>query len=148
MKSIASAHSQRDLADPKRDLADPKRDLADPKRDLADPMTPEQFYDQLSRTHNLDGESRLLFAVLEDAIRCYTIAARSRLRSHQRELAEVTEWVNTRGDHDLFSFDSICRVFDLEPERMRRKLNSLEPIAIGRRRFRTVGRRIAIRASD
>jgi len=90
----------------------------------------------------------LLFAVLEDAIRCYTLAARSSRRSHQRALDEVKEWVNTRGDHDLFSFDSICRVFDLEPERMRRQSNSLEPIAISRRRFCTVGRRIAIRASD
>jgi hypothetical protein len=134
MKSIALVHSQ--------------RDVAHPQRELADPMTPEQFYDQLSRTHHLEGESRLLFAVLEDAIRCYTIAARSSRRSHQRALDEVKEWVNTRGDHDLFSFDSICRVFDLEPEQMRRQLNSLEPIAMGRRRFRTVGRRIAIRASD
>jgi hypothetical protein len=134
MKSIALAHTQ--------------REVAHPQRDLAHPMTPEQFYDQLSRTHHLDGESRLLFAVLEDAIRCYALAARSSRRSHQRALDEVKEWVNSRGDHDLFSFDSICRVFDLEPERMRRQLNSLGPMAMSPRRFRTVGRRIAIRASD
>ena len=117
-------------------------------RDVADPMTPEQYYDLNSRVHHLEGESRLLFAVLEDAVRCYTNAARSGRRSHQRELDEVKEWVNTRGDRDLFSFESICRVFDLEPERLRHQLNLLENVNIGRRRFRTVGRRIAIRAFD
>ena len=112
--------------------------------DTSHPMTPDQFYDQSSRTHHLDGETRLLFAVLEDAIRCYTLAARSRRRCHQRALEEVKEWVNTRGEHDLFSFDSICRIFDIEPELLRRQLNSAPAANLRPRRFTTVGRRITL----
>ena len=123
-------------------------DLRGNRDDTSYPMTPAQYYDQLSRARHLDGEARLLFAVLEDAIRCYTLAARTGRRSHQRALDEVREWVNTRGDHDLFSFDSICRVFDLEPDLLRQQLNSLSTANIRLRRFRTVGRRISISVSD
>jgi hypothetical protein len=112
--------------------------------DSSYPMTREQFYDQSSRAHHLDGETRLLFAVLEDAIRCYSLAARRSRRSHQRALDEVKEWVNTRGDHDIFSFDSICAVFRIEPELLRRQLNSMPNVNLMPRRFTTVGRRISI----
>jgi len=115
-------------------------------RDVSHPMTPEQYYDQFARADHLEGEARLLFAVLEDAIRCYTTGARG--RRSQRELDEVKEWVNTRGDHDLFSFDSICRAFDLNPVQLRGQLNSSAPLGMGQRRFRCVGRRVAIRAND
>jgi len=112
------------------------------------PMTPGQFYDQRMRGRHLDGETRLLFAVLEDAIRCYTLAARSVHGSHQRARDEVREWVNIRGDHDLFSFDAICRVFEIEPEKLRHQLNAMNDTRVRLRRFRTVGRRSVIMASD
>jgi hypothetical protein len=109
--------------------------------DTFHPITPAQFYDLNSRAHHLDGETRLLFAVLEDAVRCYAVAARSSRRRHQRALDEVKEWVNLRGEYDLFSFDSICRIFDLEPELLRRQLDSMPTGNLLRRRFTTVGRR-------
>jgi hypothetical protein len=124
--------------------------IAHPQRDVAYPITPQQYYDQFSRAERLDGEWRLLFAVLEDAVRCYTTAARSNRGVDRRALEEVEEvkdWVNTRGDRDLFSFDSICRVLDLDPDRMRRQLASIETMKIPMRRFRTVGRRTAISAN-
>ena len=121
-------------------------DSREKRDDTAYPLMPAQYYDQRSRYRQLDGESRLLFAVLEDAIRCYALAARSARRSHQRALVEVREWVNARGEHDLFSFDSICGVFDLEPDLLRRQLDSLSTTKIHLRRFRTVGRRIMIGA--
>jgi hypothetical protein len=82
--------------------------IAHPQRDVAYPITPQQYYDQFSRAERLDGEWRLLFAVLEDAVRCYTTAARSNRGADRRALEEVKEWVGARGDRDLFSFDSIC----------------------------------------
>jgi hypothetical protein len=112
------------------------------------PMTPGQYYDQRQRGRHLDGETRLLFAVLEDAIRCYMLAARTGRRSHQRARDEVREWVNTPGEHDLFSFDAICRVFEIEPENLRHQLNTLSSANVRLRRFRTIGRSIVIKASD
>jgi hypothetical protein len=120
--------------------------IAHPQRDVAYPMTPQQYYDQFSRAERLDGEWRLLFAVLEDAVRCYITAARSGRSADRRALEEVKEWVDARGDRDLFSFDSICRVLDLEPDRLRRQLASLGTVKIPMRRFRTAGRRTAISA--
>jgi hypothetical protein len=118
--------------------------IAQPQRDIAYPLMPQQFYDQVSRAERLDGEWRLLFAVLEDAVRCYTTAARSNRGADRRALEEVKEWVDARGDRDLFSFDSICRVLNLDPDRMRGQLASIETMKIPMRRFRTVGRRTAI----
>jgi hypothetical protein len=112
------------------------------------PMTPGQYYDQRMRGRHLDGETRLLFAVLEDAIRCYMLAARTGRRSHQRARDEVRDWVNSRGEHDLFSFDSICGVFDIEPDVLRKQLSALTAAKIRLRRFRTVGRSIAIKANN
>ena len=104
------------------------------------PMTPGQYYDQRMRGRHLDGETRLLFAVLEDGIRCYMLAARTGRLSQQRARDEVREWVNTRGENDFFSFDAICSVFDIEPEVLRLQLNTLSDANVRLRRFRTVGR--------
>ena len=90
-----------------------------------DALTRSQYYDRRAPARHLDGETRLLFAVLEDAIRCVLLYRPSPNYVKRRELSEAIAWVNTRGDHDLFSFDSICEVFEIEPETLRRQLNSM-----------------------
>ena len=115
--------------------------------DAAYPMTPQQYYDLISRRHQHDGETRLLFAVLEDAIRCYALAM-SGSTAAQREFEEVREWVNSRGDRYVFGFDSICRVFDIEPDRLRSQLNSMRIENFPRRRLRTIGRRTPMSVPD
>ncbi len=99
---------------------------ADSHATSCDSLTRAQYYDRKSHTRHLDGESRLLFAVLEDAIRCVLLCRRAAAGTQKRrELAETIVWVNIRGDHGLFSFDSICAVFEIDSETLRRKLNSL-----------------------
>jgi len=119
--------------------------VAHSEGDVAYPMTPHQYYDLMRRSERLDGETRLMLAVLEDAIRCFTVAARSTRRADQRALDEVKEWVSICGDRDLFSFDSICHALELDPQRLRGRLASLDGSKLPMRRFRNVGRRIAIR---
>lgn len=121
-----------------------RRNPLPPREEAADPMTPQQYYDMIARRGPQDGESRLLFAVLEDAIRCYAIAKNSPARSHRREFEEVQQWVNTRGDHDIFSFDAICAVFAIEPEMLRNQLNAMRIGNFPTRRLRSVGRRTAL----
>lgn len=118
------------------------------REEASDPMTPQQYYDMLSRRNHHDGETRLLFAVLEDAIRCYAIAKNFPARSHRREFEEVQEWVNTRGDHDIFAFDTICAIFSIEPEALRHQLNSMRLENFPSRRLRSVGRRTALTIPD
>lgn len=116
--------------------------------DAGYPITPQQYYDLIARHRTLDGESRLLFAVLEDAIRCYAMTMNSPTRARRREFEEVKAWVETPGEHDLFAFDSICRVFEIEPDMLRRQLNSLDISDFPRRRLRTVGRRTPMSVPD
>jgi len=118
------------------------------REEASDPMTPDQYYDMVSRRGPQDGETRLLFAVLEDAIRCYALAKNSTATYHRREFEEVQRWVNTRGDHDIFAFDSICAVFSIQPESLRNQLNSLRIENFPSRRLRTVGRRTALTVPD
>ncbi len=132
MKSTRLATREREFAE---------RPLEIPDSDAGHPVTPQQYYDIIGRHRTLDGESRLLFAVLEDAIRCYLTTMNSASRSRRREFDEVKAWVDTRGEHDLFAFDSICRMFEIEPDMLRRQLNHLHISDFPRRRMRTVGRR-------
>lgn len=116
--------------------------------DAAHPMTPQQYYDSISRSHSHGPEARLLFAVLEDAIRCYTMAAGSPGAAQAREFQEVRQWVNTRGDRDVFSFDSICAVFEIEPEALRKQLNSSGLGDLPLRRIRSIGRKTPMHVPD
>jgi hypothetical protein len=86
-------------------------------------LTRAQYYDRQSHTRHLNGESRLLFAVLEDAIRCILLCRDAASSAKRRELSETIAWVNIRGDRHLFSFDLICEVFGIEPEMLRQQLN-------------------------
>jgi hypothetical protein len=47
------------------------------------------------------------------------------------EMFEAMTWVNLHGYRDQFSFDSICRVFVLEPGVLRRQLNAIAAISFG-----------------
>lgn len=114
------------------------RDLAR-REDTSYPLTPQQYYDSIARRHALDAEPRLLFAVLEDAIRCYVTTAQTPAR--RSELDEVRQWVEARGEDDVFSFESICRVFDIEPDALRNQLRTLGADALPPRQLRTVGRK-------
>jgi len=113
-----------------------------------DAMTPRQYYDAVARSRVRDGEERLRFAVLEDAIRCYAVAADSPVAARRPEFIEVQAWVNTRGERDVFSFDSICEAFEIEPEMLRRRLNTMRFAPMPTRRIRSVGRRTPLRVPD
>jgi hypothetical protein len=124
------------------------RSLRERREAIAFPISPSQYYDRRARNRYLDGEERLLFAVLEDAIRQYLVASNGRRRANRRAYNEVKEWVNTPGEHDLFAFDSLCRVFDIDPDSLRKQLNSLGGGTVRLRRFRNVGRSMRITAGD
>jgi hypothetical protein len=118
------------------------------REDASYPMTPQQYYDAIGRRHALDAEPRLLFAVLEDAIRCYATGANSESTSHRHEFEEVRQWIEARGDYDIFSFESICRVFDIDPDGLRRQLKTLQRSDLPRRQLRTVGRKTPLTVPD
>jgi hypothetical protein len=108
------------------------------------PMMPSQYYDLIGRRTMLDGEKKLLFAVLEDAIRVYVLNMNARTSNARRDFDEVRNWVNTRGNQDLFTFDALCGVFGIAPDALRQQLAVLSASDLPRRRVRSVGRRVPL----
>src|SRR5580700_5833635 len=85
-------------------------------------VVPVQFYDLIRRNAFLDGETRLVFAVLEDAVRTYLRKRSTRRRADHVEFAEVARWFEAKNGVVPFSFEYVCEVLELEPESFRRQL--------------------------
>ncbi len=86
-------------------------------------LLPSQFFDRFRARSILEGERRLMLAVLEDGVMCfqkYTGATRPRGR---RLFQEAEDWLfEEENDSWPFSFESICSVFDINPEYFRQRL--------------------------
>jgi hypothetical protein len=110
-------------------------------------LVPVQFFDLTRRRSMLDGETRLLFAVLEDAVRCYVKTLNSPRRCDREQFEEVQHWFNSEaGCRSPFSFEYVCDVLTIEPETLRRRLSFLSVKDLPTKQMRSVGRRQVVRA--
>jgi len=128
-----------------RDVTDPK--VGRPEVDGVFPLMPKQYYDLISRRRIIDGERRLMFAVFEDAIRSYVLCMASKSQARRREFEEVRSWMELRGYHSVFSFDSLCELFEIDPDLLRRQLRTLRSSDLPRRRIGSIGRRVPMSAT-
>jgi hypothetical protein len=110
------------------------------------PLMPQQYYDLIARRHLVDGERRLLFAVFEDAIRTYVSTMHAKSLSRRKEFEEVRDWMNIDGEDGVFSFDSLCSLFHVDADLLRRQLATLRSTDLPRRRIGSIGRRVPISA--
>ena len=69
-------------------------------------------------------ELRLMAAVLEDAIRTLCRCTGSRGVHRQRLFSETADWFESPDVSWPFSFASICQALDMEPEYLRRGLQT------------------------
>jgi len=86
-------------------------------------LLPSQFFNRLGGRSILEGERRLMLAVLEDAVACfqkYAGASRPRVK---RLFREAEEWFLERDSGWPFSFESICGVLGIDPDYFRTNLN-------------------------
>jgi hypothetical protein len=110
-------------------------------------LVPVQFYDLTRRRGSLDGETRLVFAVLEDAVRCYVKNVSSTRRCDREQFEEVAAWFEARDTaRTPFSFISVCDVLGIEPSTLRKQLKTLSPRDLPTKQLRSVGRRQVVRA--
>ena len=85
-------------------------------------LLPSQFYNRNRGLSVLEGERRLMLAILEDAVSCFQkYAGASRPRS-RRLFQEADEWFMEEGDSWVFSFESICAVLNINPDYFRTSL--------------------------
>jgi hypothetical protein len=94
-------------------------------------LTRWQLFHPPATHRDIPGQTNLQFAVMEETVRCLLRYRLSPSAAGRREMSEAMAWVNLHGNHDRFSFDSICQVFDIDPGMLRQRLNSIS------RRFRS-----------
>ena len=84
-----------------------------------DVFLPTQFYGAAGLSRKLEGEKRLMIAILKDAVECldkYRGARNSAGRSHYEN---ALEWVQDKGTDWLFSFTNICDLLGFDPDYLR-----------------------------
>jgi len=67
-------------------------------------------------------EHMLLLAVLEDAVHTYQVCADARSTRRQRLLRETEDWFASEETTSPFSFVTICQVWSLDPDYVRKGL--------------------------
>src|SRR5271155_4286558 len=93
-------------------------------------LLPMQYADLVRRNHVIEGELKLLLAVLEDAIRCYLRNVNAKDGERRRDFVEVRNWFEGGGRHsarrpDIFSFDNLCAALGIEPRCLLQRLHIL-----------------------
>ena len=110
-------------------------------------LLPAQFLDLTRRSAMLDGETRLVFAVLEDAVRCYVRTANSSRRCDREQFDEVQLWFYAdAGIYNPFSFEYVCDILGIDAASLRARLGSLSVKDLPSKQMRSVGRRQVVRA--
>jgi hypothetical protein len=97
---------------------------ADDMLSKVDIMLPSQYFASVG-TSGLSGEQRLMLAVLIDAINVLQSWKGTGSPRRRRYFAEAVQWVNTRGTHHPFSFESVCDALELDSKVVRSRLHGL-----------------------
>lgn len=85
-----------------------------------DTVLPSQFFAGMQQKGFIEGEKRLVAAVLADAVECY-MKQIDTTDPRGRQLFEEAEiWIFTENRGWFFSFDSICEILGLDPTYLRR----------------------------
>lgn len=114
------------------------------REELGDSILPSQYYDLVSRRMPIcDGEHRLIWAVLEDAIRTY-LANKGRSDPARKKIfEEVRAWFESSQDSrtGMFGFQSICDFLEIDSKRLLNGLKSLRhPLPNRHHRVVRIGR--------
>jgi hypothetical protein len=87
-----------------------------------DVFLPSQFYGSAGLSRKLEGEKRLMIAILKDAVECLEKYRGSRSLSGRIQYDNAIEWVQDTGREWLFSFTNICDLLGFDPEYLREAL--------------------------
>jgi hypothetical protein len=85
------------------------------------------YFENLHRRSSLEPEKKLMFAVLEDAIRCFQDNVTAQSGTRRKLFEDAEEWILERDRQWLFSFENICDALGLNPTYVRRRLIARKP---------------------
>ena len=86
------------------------------------PILPAQYYWTLTHRSALEGERKLMFAVLEDAVECYLKNMNARSRKQRVLFYEAQSWINARNKVGLFAYETLCEALNIDAGALRRAL--------------------------
>jgi hypothetical protein len=87
-----------------------------------DIFLPSQFYGTTGLSRKLEGEKRLMIAILKDAVECLEKYRASRSSAGRIHYDNAIEWVEDTGTDWLFSFNNICDLLGFDPDYLREVL--------------------------
>lgn len=84
-----------------------------------DVFLPSQFYGSGGLSRQLEGEKRLMIAILKDAVECLDKYRSSRTSGGRMQYENALEWVQDTGTEWLFSFNNICDLLGFDSDYLR-----------------------------
>lgn len=87
-----------------------------------DACLPSEFYGNRGLSRQVDGEKRLMLAILKDAAECLEKYRRARNSSGRELYQNALEWVEDKNTEWLFAFDNICDLLGFDPDYLRESL--------------------------
>ena len=87
-----------------------------------DIFLPSQFYGAGGLSRKLEGEKRLMIAILKDAVECLEKYRGTRTGAGRSHYESAIEWVKDTDTEWLFSFTNICDLLGFNPDYMREVL--------------------------
>src|SRR2546423_1877264 len=87
-----------------------------------DKLLPEQDYEVLKRRPALEGERKLMFAVLEDAVECFLKNMHAKSRKQRVLFYEAQNWMHAKNRVGLFAYETLCESLGIEPNMLRNVL--------------------------
>ncbi|HEY1269747.1 MAG TPA: hypothetical protein VGH16_20980 [Candidatus Binatia bacterium] len=113
-----------------------------------DTLLPEQYLETYRRKSFMEPETRLMLAVLEDAVACYQKYVQAEDERGMELFRDAEAWVMRRDSEWLFSFDNICESFGINPAYMRDGLVRWKRAALEKQpktKVHELGRRKAVK---
>jgi hypothetical protein len=87
-----------------------------------DVLLPKQSLDVYRRRVRLDPEKKLMLAALQDAVECFQKYVRAEDRKGKNRFREVEDWIMEGDSDEVFSFENICEILDIDPSYLRQGL--------------------------
>jgi hypothetical protein len=95
--------------------------------DCVSPILSSQYNALIRRSSRFEGERRLLWAVLEDAIDTYLVSIDCGTAKQREAYEEIRDWFlpSTNGPDPLFSFPTICDLLDINGRLLLKAIESM-----------------------
>ncbi len=81
-----------------------------------------QYFDTFRRKTALEPETRLMLALLEDAVHCFQDNFSAETPRKKKLFDETEDWILERDGDWIFSFDQVCDALGFTPEYVRQGL--------------------------